>query len=535
MALYRGGCPLPEAFRAPKTRNVDAWVAFGLAVALLLIATLAYDLLQRRHAILRNFPLVGHLRYILEAFGPELRQYIVTSNQDERPFNRDQRRWVYASAKREDNHFGFGTSQDVEHTANYLIVKQSAFPLPRPRPGEDTIPCAKVVGAARGRRQAFRPASVVNLSAMSYGALSARATEACNRGCALAGSLHNTGEGGVSRYHRHGADLVYQIGTGYFGCRDRHGRFDLPRLVEAVSGAPVRAIEIKLSQGAKPGIGGMLPGAKVTPEIAEARGVPVGQDCISPSAHTAFSDPDGLLDLVEKIADATGLPVGIKSAVGDLGFWYELTALMKTTSRGVDFVTIDGGEGGTGAAPLVFADHVALPFKIAMSKVYPIFVDAGLHESVTFVGAGKLGFPETALLGFALGCDMVNVAREAMMAVGCVQAQRCQTGRCPAGVATQSAWLARGLDPDLKGRRLANYLHTLRREILELTRACGVPHPSLVTADMFEILDGRFGSVSGAEVFGYDPSWGLPSAADATQIAQIMSAASTRSDVGAAA
>ena len=227
--------------------------------------------------------------------------------------------------------------------------------------------------------------------------------------------------------------------------------------------------------------------------------------------------------------------MGIKSAVGDLGFWYELTALMKTTSRGVDFVTIDGGEGGTGAAPLVFADHVALPFKIAMSKVYPIFVDAGLHESVTFVGAGKLGFPETALLGFALGCDMVNVAREAMMAVGCVQAQRCQTGRCPAGVATQSAWLARGLDPDLKGRRLANYIHTLRREILELTRACGVPHPSLVTADMFEILDGRFGSVSGAEVFGYDPSWGLPSAADATQIAHIMSAASTRSDVGAAA
>ena len=214
------------------------WVVFGLVVALALIAVVGYDLAQRRHAILRNFPLVGHLRYILESFGPELRQYIVTSNQDERPFNRDQRRWVYASAKRQDNHFGFGTSQDVEHTANYLIVKQSAFPLPRPRPDEDAIPCAKVVGAARGRRLAFRPASVVNLSAMSFGALSARATEACNRGCALAGCLHNTGEGGVSRYHREGADLVFQIGTGYFGCRDRGGRFDLPRLVDAVAARP---------------------------------------------------------------------------------------------------------------------------------------------------------------------------------------------------------------------------------------------------------------------------------------------------------
>ena len=514
---------------------MSAWVVVGVAVTLLLIATIAYDTTQRRHAILRNFPVVGHLRYILEAFGPELRQYIVTSNQDERPFNRDQRRWVYASAKRQDNHFGFGTSQDVEHTENYLIVKQSAFPLPRPRPDEDAIPCAKVVGAARGRRQAFRPASVVNLSAMSFGALSARATVACNHGCALAGCLHNTGEGGVSRYHREGADLVFQIGTGYFGCRDRHGRFDLARLVEAVSVAPVRAIEIKLSQGAKPGIGGMLPAAKVTAEIAEARGVPAGQDCLSPSAHTAFTDTDSLLDLAERIADATGRPVGIKSAVGDLGFWYELTALMAATGRGVDFVTIDGGEGGTGAAPLVFADHVAMPFKIAMSKVYPIFVDAGLHESVTFVGSGKLGFPETALLAFALGCDMVNVAREAMLAIGCVQAQRCHTGRCPTGVATQSAWLARGIDPELKARRLANYLRTLRHEILGLTRACGVPHPSLVTADMFEVLDGKFGSVSAAEVFAYDPSWGAPAAADVAQIERLMSVPSARPGAGVAA
>ncbi len=413
--------------------SVGAWTGLGVLAAL--VGITVYDVLQRRHAILRNFPLVGHLRYILESFGPELRQYIVTSNQDERPFNRDQRRWVYASAKRKDNHFGFGTSQDVEHTANYLIVKQSAFPLPRPRPDEDVIPCAKVVGAARGRL-AFRPASVVNLSAMSFGALSARRPRGWNRGA----------RSPVPAQHRRRRHFPLSPRRGRPGLPDRDRLLRLSRPSGAStsrgwstpSRAPVRAIEIKLSQGAKPGIGGMLPAAKVTAEIAEARGVPVGQDCISPSAHTAFCDTDSLLDFVERIADATGLPVGIKSAVGDLGFWYELTALMATTGRGVDFVTVDGGEGGTGAAPLVFADHVALPFKIAMSRVYPIFVDAGLHESVAFVGAGKLGFPETALLAFALGCDLVNVAREAMLAVGCVQAQRCHTGRCPAGVATQS-------------------------------------------------------------------------------------------------
>jgi glutamate synthase domain-containing protein 2 len=484
-----------------------------------LAAVAGYDLLQRRRAVLRNFPLVGHLRYLLEAFGPELRQYIVTSNNEERPFSRDQRRWIEASSEGKTNLFGFGTDDEVEAVDNLVIVKHSPFPAPEPPPGDPSaapnfeVPAAKTVGAAHGRRGAFRPASVVNVSGMSFGSLSAPAIEALNRGAALAGCLQNTGEGGIAGAHRHGGELVFQIGTGYFGCRDEAGRFSLERLVERVEGAPVRAIEVKLSQGAKPGLGGMLPGVKVTPEIAACRGVPVGEDCISPPAHSAFADVAGLIEFVETIAAATGLPVGIKSAVGEEDFWTELADRMARTGTGPDFVTVDGGEGGTGAAPLAFEDHVALPFKLAFAQVYATFARAGLAEDVVFVGAGRLGFPDAALFAFALGCDMVNVGREAMMAIGCIQAQRCHTGRCPSGVATQSRWLMRGLDPDLKSNRAANYLVTLRSELLALSRTCGVHHPALVTADHLQIVSERYGLTPLREVFGYEPDWPLLSPA----------------------
>ena len=506
---------------------MGSWAVAGLAVAVALLALVTYDLLQRRQAILRTFPLIGHLRFLLESFGPELRQYIVTSNDEERPFTRDQRRWVYSSAQGRDTHIGFGTDNDIEREAGYLLIKHAAFPLPRPTAGEDALPSAKVLGAARGRPKAFRPASVVNVSAMSFGALSGNAITALNRGARLAGALHNTGEGGLSEYHRQGADLVFQIGTGYFGCRDARGRFDLHSLVDTVGGAPVRAIEIKLSQGAKPGLGGMLPAAKVTPKIAAARGVPLGQDCNSPAQHTAFRDVDGLLDVVEAIAAATGLPVGIKSAVGQERFWRDLTAAMSGTGRGVDFVTIDGGEGGTGAAPLVFADHVALPFLPAFARVYPLFVEAGLADGVVFIGSGKLGFPESALLAFALGCDLVNVGREAMLALGCIQAQRCQSGRCPTGVATQNSWLARGIDPDIKAVRVARYLTALRAELIALSRACGQEHPALLTPDVFEVTAGQFATTSVQTMVGYEDGWGLPADADRQAIVELMRAQRT--------
>ncbi len=461
-----------------------------------------------------------------EAIGPELRQYIVTDNDSERPFARDQRHWIYASAKQQNNYFGFGTDNNVEQAPGYLIIKQAAFPH---RPDDagaaspsDAVPCAKVLGAHRGRRHAFRPASVVNVSAMSFGSLSGQAIESLNRGAAHAGCLQNTGEGGVSDHHRHGGELVLQVGTGYFGCRDADGRFDLQALVDNVASAPVRAVEIKLSQGAKPGLGGVLPAAKVTPEIAAVRGVPVGADCISPPYHRAFTDVDGLLEFVETIADATGLPVGIKSAVGEQAFWDELTNRMAATGRGVDFVTIDGGEGGTGAAPLVYSDHVALPFLVGFPRVYRAFAEAGLAEHVVFAGAGKLGLPESGLLGMALGLDLVNVGREAMLAIGCIQAQRCHTGRCPTGVATQNRWLAGGLDPDVKWSRAANYVITLRYELLRLARTCGVAHPALVTVDHLEFLADRFRSTPGRELFDYQPAWGLPGSADCGAILDVM-------------
>jgi glutamate synthase domain-containing protein 2 len=284
----------------------------------------------------------------------------------------------------------------------------------------------------------------------------------------------------------------------------------------------VRALEIKLSQGAKPGLGGVLPAAKVSAEIAAARGVPEGVDCVSPSRHAEFSDPDSLLDWVELLAAETGLPVGIKSAVGDMAFWDELTELMATTGRGVDFVTIDGGEGGTGAAPLIFTDSVSLPFQLGFARVYATFAGRGLHEQVTFIGGGKLGLPDNAVVAFALGCDMVNVAREAMLAIGCIQAQKCHTDACPTGVATQNAWLAHGLDPALKSVRVAGYLATLRRDLLKVAEACGVEHPGLIDTGSVEILDGRTSSTPLDEVYGYEPGWGLPSAADRAEIARIM-------------
>jgi glutamate synthase domain-containing protein 2 len=491
-------------------------------------AVAAHDLMQRRHAILRNFPVVGHARFWLESIGPELRQYIVASNDEERPFSRDQRRWVYASAKLQNNYFGFGTDNDLEHSDGNVIVHHRTFGRSYPTHGsvgqEARLPSAKVLGGPRGRRHAFRPESVVNVSGMSFGSLSGNAIEAINRGAADAGCLHNTGEGAISPYHRNGADLVFQIGTAYFGCRDADGRFSLPRLKELVEGAPVRALEIKLSQGAKPGLGGVLPGPKVSREIAETRGVQQGVDCLSPSRHAEFDDVDSMLDFVELLADETGLPVGIKSAVGDLEFWVDLTEAMEKRDRGVDFVSIDGGEGGTGASPLIFTDAVSLPFRLGFARVYAEFARRGLHEDVTFVGAGKLGLPDNAVVAFALGVDLVSVAREAMLAVGCVQAQKCHTGECPTGVATQNPWLAHGLDPAEKSVRVANYVKTLRRDLLKVAETCGVEHPALIGPRSVEVIDNLADGRLLDEVYGYEPDWGYPSARDREQIVAIMAA-----------
>ncbi|HCB34439.1 MAG TPA: FMN-binding glutamate synthase family protein [Acidimicrobiaceae bacterium] len=485
---------------------MSLWVLVPLvSVGGVLALVALYDITQRRHTILRNFPVIGHLRFMMEKIGPEMRQYVVASNREERPFNRDQRRWIYSSAKNQNTYFGFGTEQVVSETG-HITIRHSPFPLGLPVPEGAPIPGGKIMGECHGRAHKFRPASVVNISAMSFGSLSWSAIEALNAGAALADCMHNTGEGGISECHRKGGNLVYQVGTGYFGCRDADGRFSMDALVETVSSAQVQAIEIKLSQGAKPGVGGLLPGAKVTPTIAAARGVPVGVDVASPSRHTAFSSVAELVDFVERVAEAVGgIPVGVKSAVGQPQFWTDLAQHMAATGTGPDFVTVDGSEGGTGAGPLVFTDHVALPFWQAFAVVHAAFSEAGLHEKVVFIGSGKLGFPAPAALALNLGVDLVNVAREPMMAIGCIQAQRCHTGKCPTGVATQGAWLSRGLDPTLKSVRLAGYIVSLRKDLLRLADACGVEHPGLIGADNIAVVDNQGALVPAYEFYGIDP------------------------------
>lgn len=482
-----------------------ASVFICIGVALLLLAI--RDIVQKKRTIQHNFPIVGHLRYLLEIIGPELRQYWVANDKEEMPFNRAERRWVYSTAKGQNSNFGFGTTEQL-YEPGYPVIKHAVFPFPESKSvvinnDPSAIPSLKIIGEYRNRKKAWRPPSIINISAMSFGSLGDRAVTALNRGAKDAHCWHNTGEGGFSNYHKSGCDMVWQLGTGYFGARDENG-FSLDKVVKKTADNPqIRMIEIKLSQGAKPGKGGILPGAKVTAEIATIRGVPKGKDCISPNFHAEFSTVDEMILFVEKIADATGLPVGIKSAIGVLPFWNELAERMRQTGKGPDFIVIDGGEGGTGAAPLTFADHVSLPFKVGFARVYQIFQGAGLTDRLSFVGSGKLGFPDRAVVALAMGCDLINIAREAMMAIGCIQAQRCHDGHCPAGVATQNWWLQRGLDVDDKAKRTARYVKGFRKELISLAHAAGYEHPLQFTGKDIEISMGMNKYTTLDEVLGY--------------------------------
>jgi len=457
-------------------------IAWWVWILVVLVFIALRDIIQRKHTISHNFPIVGHIRYMLESIGPEMRQYFVANNREELPFNRIERGWIYASAKKENNYEGFGTDRDI-YAHQHIFINNAMMPykLPENHPNKKDktfVPCAKIIGAYHNRKRPFRPASIINVSAMSFGSLSARAIESLNKGVQIAGAYHNTGEGGLSPYHSNGGDVVFHFGTGYFGVRAEDGGFSMEKMIKLVADNPfIRAIEVKLSQGAKPGKGGVLPGAKITPEIASIRGVEIGKDVLSPPTHKAFSNVPEMVDFIEEIATATGLPVGIKAAIGKLEQWEELADIMKSTGKGPDFIAVDGGEGGTGAAPPSFADHVSLPWVYGFSDLYKLFQDKGLSEQIVFIGSGKLGFPAKAAMAFAMGVDCINVAREAMMSIGCIQAQICHTNRCPAGVATQSKWLQRGIDIPLKSDRLAQYFKTFRKELIEITHAAGYEHP----------------------------------------------------------
>jgi len=460
-----------------------------------LLLVFIHDMVQKKHAILRNFPVVGHLRYLLEKIGLELRQYWVANDKEEMPFTRAERSWVYATSKKQNNNFGFGSSE-LMYDTGYPILKHSAFPTRDKYDAHgnlltSSMPCAKLIGAAHNRKNSYRPESIVNISAMSFGSLGKNAVAALNLGAKEAHCYHNTGEGGISPYHKSGGDLVWQIGTGYFGARDAEGKFSMEVFKQAIENNPnVKMIEIKLSQGAKPGKGGILPKDKITEEISKIRGIPRDRDCISPNSHSEFTNVSELVEFIESLADISGLPVGIKSAVGESKFWEELATQMKATNQGPDFITIDGGEGGTGAAPLAFADHVSLPFKIGFKRVYTIFKNHDLINDITWIGSSKLGFPDRAVVAFAMGCDLINIARESMLSIGCIQAQQCHTGHCPSGVATHNAWLIRGVDVPTKSKRAAQFLKGLRKEILQLTYACGYTHPCQFTGQDIEISSG---------------------------------------------
>jgi glutamate synthase domain-containing protein 2 len=344
--------------------------------------------------------------------------------------------------------------------------------------------CAKIMSLHNNRRNPYRPGSVINVSAMSFGSLSTAAVEAMNKGVKKSNAYHNTGEGGLSLYHKHGGDIIFHFGTGYFDVRTEDGNFSMKKMKKLVEDNPcIKAIEIKLSQGAKPGKGGILPGAKITPELAKIRGVEGGKDVLSPATHKAFSNVEELMALIESIANETGLPVGVKGAIGKLEQWEELADIMLKTGKGPDFITVDGGEGGTGAAPPSFADHVSLPWVYGFSSLYRVFLNRNLTDRIIFIGSGKLGFPAKAAMAFAMGVDCINVACEAMMSIGCIQAQICHTNRCPTGISTQSKWLQKGINVPLKSDRLAQYFNTFRKEFLEITHAGGYEHPSQFTMD----------------------------------------------------
>jgi glutamate synthase domain-containing protein 2 len=457
------------------------WFLIGVAVFGALALVGLYDFLQRRHSILRNYPIVGHLRFLLEDAGPELHQYLVENDTDGRPFDRDARSLMYERAKDVEDKKPFGTELDV-YADGYTFMMHSVAPRPVP---DDPVGTMRVT---IGGEQCARPysASVLNISAMSFGALGRQAVLAMNSGAHAGRFAHDTGEGGLSRYHLEpGGDVIWQIGTGYFGCRDGDGHFDPDLFREHAAHEQVKMIEIKVSQGAKPGHGGILPGAKVTPEIAEARQVPAGEDVFSPTYHSAFSTPREMMGFVARLRElADGKPVGFKICIGNPIELMSIVKAMIDTGTYPDFVVVDGGEGGTGAAPLEFSDSLGVPLVEGLMLVQNTLVGAGVRSRMRIGASGKLVTASAMARAMALGADWCNTARGFMFAVGCIQSQRCHTNRCPVGVTTQDPRLQRALVVPDKARRVHNFHRNTVHALAELVASMGLDHPSQLSPDL---------------------------------------------------
>jgi len=431
-----------------------------------------YDLQQQHHAILRNYPIIGHLRFMLEYIRPEIRQYFLESETDAAPFSRAQRGLVYSRAKGVSDKRPFGTQLDVR-TVGYEWINHSIAP---------TVLSHHDFRISVGGAQCTQPYSIslFNVSAMSFGALSANAIMALNQGAKMGGFAHDTGEGSISRHHRlHGGDLIWEIGSGYFGCRDEQGHFSPERFVENVRSDQVKMVEIKLSQGAKPGHGGVLPGPKVTAEIAEARGVKIGQDCVSPAAHSSFSTPLELMEFVKTLRTLSeGKPVGIKLCIGHPWEWFGMVKAMQESGILPDFIVVDGAEGGTGAAPLEFSDHMGMPLQEGLRLVHNTLIGVGLRDQIRIGASGKIVSAFDMARALALGADWCNSARGFMFALGCIQAQTCHTGNCPTGVTTQDDKRQMALVVPDKAQRVCNFHKNTLEALQELLQAAGLHDPN---------------------------------------------------------
>jgi glutamate synthase domain-containing protein 2 len=450
----------------------------GTLIALFLFGGLLVlfvkDVTQKQHTVLRNFPVIGHLRYWFEQLGEYFRQYFFANDREEMPFNRATRAWVYRLAKDEGGMIGFGSTYDL-HAPGALIFVNAPFPVLE----SERLPTPPLVIGDGYCVHPFTARSLVNVSGMSFGAISEPAIRALSRGAKEAACWLDTGEGGLSPFHLEGGcDVIMQIGTAKYGVRDATGELDWTKVRETAAHENVRAFEIKLSQGAKPGKGGVLPGAKVTPLIAHIRGIPEGKDSISPNRHPDIADMDALLDHVARLRDVTGKPVGIKTAIG--GRWFANDLAERVLARGLgyapDFLVIDGGEGGSGAAPQALADHVGLSIDEALPRVIDALIAAGIKDRIKVVASGKLVTSARAAWALCCGADFVNTARGFMFALGCIQALRCHTNTCPTGVTTHNPRLQRGLVVEEKYVRVANYALNMNREIDMIAHSCGARH-----------------------------------------------------------
>jgi glutamate synthase domain-containing protein 2 len=451
----------------------DAVGIIVFAFSVVLSAIGVFDLIQKKHSITRNYPVLGHARFMIEAVRPELRQYLFETDFEQLPFSRTQRALVYARSKNEPDQRPFGTILDT-YLSGYEFMGHSARPVPVPDPTSFRITI--------GNNQCQQPysGSVFNISAMSFGALSANAVRALNKGAKIGGFAQDTGEGSISPYHReHGGDLIWQIASGYFGCRNRDGTFSPEKFAKQAEDPQVKMIELKLSQGAKPGHGGVLPGKKVTKEIAETRDIQVGVECVSPSSHSSFSTPLEMVHFLKRLRELSGgKPVGFKLAIGQPWEFMAIVKAMLETGIVPDFVVVDGSEGGTGAAPVEFADHVGVPMRDALLFVHNTLVGAGLRERIRIGVAGKIVSAFDVVCALAIGADWVNSARGFMFALGCIQSQSCHTNKCPTGIATQDHLRQKAIVVPTKGERVASFQRNTMHALADLIAASGISHPS---------------------------------------------------------